>query len=505
MAAIQWVANRFLGVSDWPPPQIRQRWADAEAYAALRANDEPIIRAYASQLGQGGHIGTPYVIVPLPRLLSKASANLLFGEDPDIDAADSADSDAMSDLIRENKLPSEAKRAALLSSSEGEVWAKISVAPALLDWPIIDFVSTRRVIPEWRGRFLVAATFVTEWRISDVTILRMLERHEAGRVTIEAWEGTQTSKGHKVSLDAHEETQGWPEEALTGFDHPLVAYIPNIVEDSPVVGVSDYDAVWSYFFALNETATVGQSNVRSVGKKRLAVNRAVLNDQGSLSNDELIVVEGDPGVEPALIKEIQYAFEAGELVSWVDSLIDQALMMAGVAPSTVGRSVDGGAVSGTALRLKMAHSLMEAGTKARHYIDALAPLIRDAAIIDSKPGSFGGFNRGWTDPESLPSITLGDGLPLDSVEEANEVATLVGAKTMSIETAVRRLHPDWDDDEVEAEVARIEEDDGLGQPEPPPNVPGLPEGTPPPAGPASEAAAGSLLTTLAGGTENAAT
>jgi hypothetical protein len=58
----------------------------------------------------------------------------------------------------------------------------------------------------------------------------------------------------------------------------------------------------------------------------------------------------------------------------------------------------------------------------------------------------------------LPVIELGDGMPDDPLDGAQEVLWLRQAVAASTETLVRTLHPNWDDTQVANEVDQIVED-----------------------------------------------
>jgi hypothetical protein len=65
-------------------------------------------------------------------------------------------------------------------------------------------------------------------------------------------------------------------------------------------------------------------------------------------------------------------------------------------------------------------------------------------------------------------------MPRDGVQDAQEVATLRSANAISTEEVVRKLHPDWDEEKIAEELAKIE-GEARRQPEP-----WSPEAPPPP-------------------------
>lgn len=86
-----------------------------------------------------------------------------------------------------------------------------------------------------------------------------------------------------------------------------------------------------------------------------------------------------------------------------------------------------------------------------------------------------GMMLGRSDVEPLlPHVELSDGMPRDGVQDAQEVAMLRSAGAISTEEVVRRLHPDWDEEKIAEELAKIEDLGGRRETES-----GPPQGPPP--------------------------
>lgn len=402
----------------------------------------------------------PYILSPVPRLVSRASASLLFGQPANFQAATDADSENLHALTEANALDSELVRAALISSSEGAVWGRVVVQPSLLDYPIIEWVSPRRVIPRFQGRFPVAATFVSEYYGKGREVIRVLETYEPGLITTEAYRGTPTSIGQQVSLDSVEQTQGLPDQVATGIDQPLVAFVPNSLGGDPTAGISDYQGLRDRFLALNEATTIAQQNLRLAGRKRALIDAAYLDANGKFIDSDDVFVRSDRdemlGESGKPVQMIEYAYESQALIAWIDHLLDSTLTYAGIAPQSVGRSVDGGAISGTALKLRMNHTLIEAAGKGRHFDRGLSQLLKFAQLLDSRPTTQGGFGRSWSTPNEAPTVERHDGLIRDDAEAAQMIATLLNAEGISHREAISEWHPDWTPEQVDEELARLD-------------------------------------------------
>lgn len=446
-----------LGRHAWPPPGQREVWNRIDLWAAFRRSDEAAIKQ---------HAGVPwarrYIQGPVPRLIARAKGNLLYGEPCDVAPASESDVANMDRICRENAIAdghsAELHRAAVIASSEREVWGRIVVAPQLLDVPIIEFCSRRHVIPRFAGRFVVGATFVKEWQEGARRVWRLLEHYDAGTIKSELYLGTPNLLGAEVSLDSFDPTKGVEQLVLTGFDRPLCVFIPNALDGDPCGGYSDYQGLEERFLAVNEAATVAQENLRLAGQQRALVDARYTRNGKLLPGHDVWVrssesaVAGDAG---KALQVIDYDFKGQAITEYTDSLIDATLSFGGASPQLVGRSVDGGALSGTALRLKLTHSLMEAAGTGGFFDRGVQRLVRMAAVIDSRPVGQGGFGRRWATPDEDPSITRGDGLPRDDMEAAQWLVLAFGAEAISLEERVRWLHPDWRQNKLDEEVARL--------------------------------------------------
>jgi hypothetical protein len=472
------INTNVLGNNTWPPHSRVRAWEEIDFLAALRTSDETALRMRASVPWN-----YPYTITPLPRMLSRASANMLFGEPAEFEPheEDDADADRLDYIVTENGLDAENVRGALIASSEGEVYGRVRVDPSLLDCPIIEYISPRNVIPEFNGRFLTAATFVSEWRTGTTERVRRMERYTAGTIETTLWRGTTTSIGDQINLDGFAATAGTPPVIVTGFSKPLCCFIPNSIDSDPSRGFSDYRGLEQRFLELNEAAGIGAGNVRMTGRKRAVIDGDYLDQNGAnvgrmRQNDDLMIAKrGDVmagasgGGKPLSV--LEYSFEADQLVQWIDHMINTSITFAGMSPQSVGRAVEGGAISGTAERLKQAFSLVESSGKGRHMDKGLGWLLRAAAVIDGRRTTEGGFGRKWNNPDATPTIARADPLPRDEMEAAQRLVLLTNAEAISTEEKVRVVNPDWSQPQIDEEVARINSA----------SAPVLPSGPTPPA------------------------
>lgn len=194
MGVMQQLHDRLTGDGTWPPPAQAGVWESIELFQAFLSSDEVRLRQEISRSWR-----QRYMISPVPRMVSRAKANLLFGEPPVFKAASDTDQANLDYLTGRQGLAAELHRATVIASSEGEGWARVVVDPALIDVPIIEVVSRSRTIPHFEGRFVTGATFITTWapRASSTERFRMLEHYTAGTVDTELWRGAHYPPRHQ--------------------------------------------------------------------------------------------------------------------------------------------------------------------------------------------------------------------------------------------------------------------------------------------------------------------
>jgi len=252
-------------------------------------------------------------------------------------------------------------------------------------------------------------------------------------------------------------------------------------------GESDLSGLLPLLDALDEAATVGRVKMRAsqpITYLRRFSTRD-LTSLGGLPMHNLIAVDDWPGrylgsersgvpVESPfpveqLMQTVQPGLEASEHRAYVEHLRELAVTMAGYSLSSWGLDREGRADSGTALKLRQLRTLLTRSGKDRMARQAIAEACALAL----------GMMLGRADVKPLlPHVELSDGMPRDGVQDAQEVATLRSANAISTEEIVRKLHPDWDEERIAEELAKIEASSRAEREVPQAPVP-PPQGPPP--------------------------
>lgn len=434
-----------------------------------------------------GPVQREYVIDPLPRRIALAFADFLWGAEADFDAADETDQPWVDLIVSENQLASKLHRAETLIVSEGEAWWKVWVDRECAITPLVDWCSRLAVVPLWRGSHLLACAFFTEVAIEGVgatstvsdqsasgaTVWRHVEVHTDRRVVNLLYKGSRGELGKRVDLAEREETADLQDVWNHGL--PMLAgRIVNDIDDDPSLGISDYDQQVDFFLALNEARTIGAENTRLTAKKRLFVAGSLIEPDGTFdAGSDVIAVDQAGGTlgdstDKAPVTEVEYSFDAKSLIEYDNDLEAAILSRVGLVPQLLGRGVEGHSQSGTAIRLRFLPTENAAGGKAREWDDKGPHILHLTMLVDALPEERGGFGRSYSNLLAPPTIERGSILPRDEAEIVEENATAVGSGIRSRETAIREQHPEWTDEDVEEELKRIEEDEKVLGPIPPP-------------------------------------
>lgn len=414
-----------------------------------------------------------YVVDPMATLIAEGFADFLWGEDPEITAAtgdDTPDDEMLGEIVSTNGLDAALWDAETVCVGEGEVWWHLYVDREVATVPLVEFASRAAVVPLMRGPRLMACAFVTIVRRDGETVFRCAEVHSEGTVRHAVWRGSPRELGKRLALEALDETAGLEEEWQHGL--PMLAgRILNGRRALRGVGVSEYDRVLDLLLALNEARSIGSENARLTAKKRLFVNDALLktSPDGTTrafdAGDDVIIADsggemiGGGGGKPP-ISAVEYSFDAVPLIAHTQELERTILSRVRMVPQFVGSGDAGQAESGTAIRLRFLPTVNAANGKAREWDAKLPVVLQLAMLLDALPEDSGGFGRQYVNTER-PSVERADILPRDETEAVQTAAVGVQGEVLSIETAVRDLHPEWDDNAVEEEVARIREDRGV--------------------------------------------
>lgn len=435
--------------------------------------------------------------IPLAGDIARTSSELLFSEPPKLMVEHTGTLDTLTELMAEGLHPVLLEGGELTSALGGSYLRIVWDAEVDPDGPWIDSVAGDCAVPEFAYGRLRAVTF---WRVLERdgnTVLRHLERHERGAIFHGLYDGTLGTLGRAVPITEHEDTAPLAANLVDGNrietgapDHLTAAYIPNVRparawRQRPAAagwGQSDYQGIEGLMDALDETYTSWMRDVQN-GKGRIVVPDSMLESlgpgKGATWNEERRVYSGlnmlqRPGdANPLTV--VQFEIRVQEHRDTCAALLEQAVRQAGYSAATFGEhGEDGSAVTATEIRARNRRSMTTRSRKSLYANPALAG-ITEAWLAVAK-----GLFRAPVEIER-PRVEFQDSISEAPSELATTAELLRRAEAASDETLVQMVHPDWDEDQVAAEVAKLAESREVADPfmtgaEGPPTGPPQPPG-----------------------------
>lgn len=438
---VGWMARRFWGR---PPSQAQP--------ARLHIPAAPDISALSSDL-----------------LLSEAPA---FRVEADKDGARERETERwIQDALEREAGYAAFGEAGEYASAYGSVFLRAVLDTEVADRPFVNVVNASAAVPEWRSGRLAAVTF---WRCltdGSSTVWRHLERHEKGANFHALYRGSPEKLGERTSLGAHPETAWLLERGVgedgrvdTGIDMLDVAHWPNLKpnrrNECSEYGRSDYDAAMiEQFEALDELWTLLMEDFR-LARARLIVPEGYLRGLGpgkgaSFDVDQRIFVAlkiSDPD-KPLQIQQAQFDVRVEQHLSGIGAKWRDIVKHAGLSADAFGEESSSVAATATEIGQRGARTV---ATRKRKTDYATQPLAHIGLVL-IKLGIAAKMATPGVKP-IMPRIVWPDGVTPDGEKQARIVQLLDAATAASTVVKVSMAHPEWDQEQIDAEVALIEGD-----------------------------------------------
>ena len=430
--------------------------------------------------------------------IAATSADMLFAEEPSFSIRSEAEIDGdpaareereneikprqarLDQLVRLNGLHGKLNEGAESCAALGDVYIKLNWWPDEIDFPVVTIAQGDSAWAEYVFGVLKCIHFfsVVKYDARTDKYTRAYERYEKGKITMALFEG----QGDNLGVDLGEnalEAYGYEREIKTPVDEMLAAHVPNMrpnrmYRDSQK-GRSDFDGLRDQLDALDETYSSWMRDVR-LAKARLIVPAEYLRRKPTdlFSGDRQFTYEFDEDVETLValdidpqyagsnpIKDSQFAIRADEHAKTCADLIRNIVSEAGYSPQSFGMDIEGNAQSGTALHIREKKSYNTRNKKQTYWRAPLERIMTALVHLDSVL-----FPASGSMIEDTVTVGFSDTMASDLSTVSSALEMINRAVAASTEVKVRMLHPDWTDNEIDKEVKRINEENGLSVPEP---------------------------------------
>lgn len=428
--------------------------------------------------------------VPLAAEIAQISADLLFGQPPTILCKDDDVTQARLDELIGDRAGTQLHEAAETCAALGHVYLRVGwdreVDP---DGPLLSVVDADAAYPVYRYGRLMEVTFVREWQEAGA-VLRHLELHEPGYIWHAAYLGDHHNLGRIVPLSSYPQTADLAEENMiadpdkggsgvaTGIDRLDVVGVANArsrtwrhLPAARDLGRADISGVESELDALDDVMSSWMRDVRH-GRSRIHVPMHMLENQGlgkgaSFDLDrELYVGLTSPPDGPLQLEATQFKIRYEEHRETATALIDRIVSGAGYSLQTFGMDTVRSTQTATESWARQIRTQHTRNGKLRHWNQAITDLVKILLLVDQ--AQFGGKGN----PDAEIQVQFADTVSESQIVRAQTALALRTAEAASTRTLVELVHNDWDGDQIDEEVIRIEHasDTGvtpIGQVQPP--------------------------------------
>ncbi len=456
---------------DWPPTQEDRerikRYKDNKQL--FKGSHDEVFKNVQRRLENQDQKVMTYLVANYCGLLSKLSADMLFGEQPEFKTQNETTNERLQELISNNNLYNGLYESAMGNSYRGDACYKIRYAKRN------KYSEDRNIIiePQNPQYFFVEQAMdnirqidrqIIGWEfeldtdgdgVEDTTYLK-LEVHEPGKTynSLYHLEGTTISK--EVDLKSlYPELQ---EEQETGIDDFLIVHIPNWRTDEIFWGYSDYLDIKSLQDECNNRISQISRVLDMHADPKMKGPAEALDDNGRIevTGNRYFPYEKE-GAEPEYITweaKLDMAFKQ------VDYMLKMMFLVTETSPDAFGLNENNLAESGRALKYRLMRLLSKIARKKRYYDNAIKEILYKAQLMDNE-------HNGQSYEPQKPSANWRDGMPDDEKEKSEVTENWDRAGAASTEEKVRYNHPDWSEERIQQEVARIEEERAEEQTETP--------------------------------------
>lgn len=413
--------------------------------------------SYRQVRTEDGRIRTLYLPCNLLRLVSLKAADLLLGEAPLLDSDSPFHGEAIAALADRCNLHQVLYQAALDASAEAECFLEAVLYDNQVYIQQVDadeVFPVGPILPDGQhGAYVRRQLDRAPGSPEDNPIWLLLETtYRPGSIERALWQlDDRKRKSRQLALD------NWPSFAgLTANSQQLTASQPTGIAWNTMVwvpnlmihrrAVSDYDGgVVGLQDALNAKNSQLAVVLLKHAQPKLLLPEAQAND-GSTARptDELFFLRaGDP--DP---KYLTWDAQLDAASKDRKFAVDQILVQTETSPVLLGMKEGAAPDAYRKVRLEAFNSITKAGRRAVYWTQGIRTVLMVASMLEQTlPGVR--YTLGEI------SVELRDGIPVDAVDRATEIATLRSAGAMSVARAVREVvaDPAAADDEL-AELER---------------------------------------------------
>lgn len=408
--------------------------------------------------------------IPLAADIARASADLLFAEPPEITSESVPTAERLAGYMTDGLIQ--------LCSAAAEICAGLGGVFLRVNWDLKDqkafltMVDADMALPVFAFGKLTSVRF---WRVvksEGNTVWRHVETHELdnngfGVIRHELFQGTPRDLGNLVTIAESDVTKDIPvdEDGVIQSGSPglCAVYVPNVLPNTlwrthsvgQHLGLPDIAGSEDLHDRLDHTNSALLREV-DLGKARITVPESMLDvlqaGQGTTWDSDreifttLNVEQSSPAAE---LKLFQPNIRVDEHLRVMQQLTEDALRHAGYSAQTFGEDETGGQATATEVTARDRRSKLTRSRKLRHWHPGLLVALKKMLAVE--------LVLGWApgvDPETV-TLTFPEPAGSSALENAQTVQLLDAAGAISLRRKVEMANPEWEMEQVDAEMAAI--------------------------------------------------
>lgn len=408
----------------------------------------------------------------LPFDLATLSADVLVGEPPRFtvhpeDETNEQAVDALTAYTGTDTFAADLHQAFRTCAGLGWVYGRVVWDAELDPHPWIEWVDADQGMPEFKNGRLTGIIFWETYQRKNHTY-RLLARHTAGRIEYALYEGDDYGLGHVVPLTDCEDTAYLADVVdadsgvTTGATRPTAVLIPNL-DRSPkwrtdpylrYLGMSDVVKGGEVWHSLNMLWTDLMHEVDSA-KAKLIVPEHYLRANGpgqGMSYEWFRDVYTKPQSAspdaPDTIERVQFDMRVESYMQAIENTRMRAVSSTGWSNITFGLENASAQMTATEIRARSTRTIHTHKAKSRHARAGLGELLTAWLEMDATLNNY-------TPPTRMVDVSIAEPVQATELDEATTVQTLRTAGVASTRYAVTRLHPEWTEEQINAELAEL--------------------------------------------------
>lgn len=424
--------------------------------------------------------------VPVAADIAATSSDLLFSEEPRFTCFDestedneSAQQKRLDQLVEKNGIHSKLNEAAEDAACTGDVYLKLNWWKDEMDFPVLTVVHGDSAWPEFMLGQLRCIHFFSVLQADPKTgtVIRVYERYRKGEILMSVFAGTQYTLGRKLP-ETELNNLGFQETIRPPVEDMLAVHVPNIKPNRMTrdgnMGRSDFDGERDMMDELDEVYSSWMRDIRLAKARTIVPAEYLRRKPADMFKEGEYTYEFDEDVETLVALDIdsdkssgnpitlsQFAIRAEEHAKTCAELISRIVTSAGYAPQTFGLNIEGMAQSGTALHIRENKSYKTSGKKQGYWTKALREIMTAMVHLDAAL-----YPNAGSDKNDEVKVHFTDPTATDISAMSSAVKMLHDAAAVSTETKVAMLHPDWTKKQIDEEIQRIKEEQGMTMPPP---------------------------------------